>query len=134
MSSLWQTCVGAVGIALLLSGCAAGPDVDVNGPTLALDVTRPIFPTLKRALKAHPRANTFRVSWVITPNPTKPLESLPHFMTYNRKTKTLIIHRDTPHYEMFVGVTDAAIEHLAGDPIEFVRHGCKQRWVPEGKV
>ena len=117
-----------------LSGCASHPDVQINGPTLTMDTTNAIFPVLAKALPAHPKDNSFRLTWSITPNPKKPLESLAHYLIYNRSTQTLEVHRDQPQFEQYSGVTDAIIKNLAsrkGSVTDLVRAGCKSQTMPE---
>lgn len=118
----------------LLGGCAAHPDVEIAGPTLTLDTTNPIFPVLSKALPAHPKASTFRLSWSITPDPKRPNESLPHFLVYDRAAKTLALHRDRPQFDQFSGVTDAIIARIAakgGNATDLGNAGCKSQSPPE---
>jgi hypothetical protein len=126
---------GAVLVALLaLNGCAAGPDVEISGPALRLDVTNSIMPLLTKELPSHPSANTFRVTWSITPDPKHPLESLPHELLYDRKTKTLSVHRDRPQFERYLGVTDAMLQSIAsknGVPADLMNAGCSRQSLPE---
>lgn len=132
MKARWL-CV--TGLALVgLGGCGARPDVEIVGPTLALDTTNPIFPVLSKALPAHSGANTFRVTWSITPDPKRPIESLPHSLVYDRKAKTLSIHRDQGNFQQFSGVTDVIISNLAakqGSANELSSAGCNSQMVPE---
>lgn len=131
MSLRW---VCGVGILLLVGGCAARPDVEIAGPTLALDTTNPVFPVLSKALPSNPNANTFRVAWSITPDPKRPMESLPHSLIYDRKAKTLSLHRDQSNFQQFSGVTDAIIQKLAsknGSAQELSGAGCALQMLPE---
>ena len=132
MSLRW---ICAIGIAVVvLGGCAARPDVEIAGPTLTLDTTNPVFPVLSKALPSNTKANTFRVTWSITPDPKRPLESLPHSLIYDRKAKTLALHRDQTRFEQYSGVTDAIIQKLAaknGSAQELNRAGCTVQTLSE---
>ncbi len=132
MNRRWM-CLGAVA-SIGIGGCTARPDVEIAGPTLALDTTNPIFPVLSKQLPAHPVANTFRVSWSITPDPKRPLESLPHSLIYDRKAKTLAIHRDLAQFQQYSGVTDAILQSLAAQNSsadQLTLAGCKSQSLPE---
>ena len=128
-------CGVAVVVGMMASGCGgARPDVELAGPTLTIDTTNPVFPVLAKALPANPKANTFRLTWSITPNPKRPTESLPHFLVYDRAAKTLALHRDQPRFEQYSGVTDAIIANVAakkGNVTDLVKAGCKSQSMPE---
>ncbi|RYX82585.1 hypothetical protein EON83_18615 [bacterium] len=132
MNCHW-TC--GIGVVLMgVAGCASCPDVEINGPTLTLDTTNPILPVLSEQLGSHSNANTFRVSWAITPDPNRPLESLPHTLLYNRKDKLLSIHLDRSHFLRFTGVTDEAIQRIASKKAsaeDLARVGCVPQILPE---
>ncbi|BCM90647.1 hypothetical protein IAD21_02504 [Abditibacteriota bacterium] len=132
MNYRWLCMIGAALVGL--GGCAARPDVEIAGPTLALDTTNPIFPVLSKQLSSHKGATTFRVSWTITPDPKRPIESLPHSLVYDRKAKTLAIHRDQTNFQQFSGVTDAILQSLAaknGSAGQLTDAGCIPQMLPE---
>ncbi len=120
---------------IIAGGCGgARPDVEVAGPTLSIDTTNPVFPVLAKALGANPKANTFRMTWSITPDAKRPMESLPHFLVYDRAAKTLSLHRNQPRFEQYSGVTDAIITNVAarkGSVVDLVKAGCKSQSMPE---
>lgn len=98
---------------LSLCGCSASTDVTIAAPDLTLDTTNAVMKQLAAALPQHPEANSFSVNWNIVPNPTRPSESIPHLILYDRKKKTLEFYRDTPRYDQYSGVTDALLKTLA---------------------
>lgn len=117
-----------------IGGCHVSPyDVELSAPDQKIDVLNPALPPLAAALPKNPGANTFRLTYSIVPDATKKLEAIPHFLIYDRKAKTLEIHRDRATFETFSGVSDAILTRVAAQNggMKELMSSCKMSSQPE---
>lgn len=121
-------------VCLSLWGCGARYDVELKAPDLALDTINPSLAVLAKALPQHPAAHTLRLSWRIVPDPSRPLETLPHSFVYDRGAKTLAYHHNMPFYDLYSGATDPILKAVGakkGGVRLLLKNGCTRSFPAE---